>query len=251
MFVKINKEIQIELLKNAIKKAGSERKLEKLIIIPNSSIHDYSTGKHKLTLERFRKLIGFLDIKETILKFELIDPKIYRVKGGKSTYKKYLTENRFEEVHKKMRNASSRKMKDWHREMKKQDPEKYYKLQYNRFKKIADYSFKTNRGEKVRNELELQVANKLFGLKIDYLYEPYLKTREAVFFPDFQINKLIIECTMWKGIQKAYSLAEKITKLEEEGYTVKVVIPDNLRQYYKPIERHIVNIFQLDEFLPE
>lgn len=90
-----------------------------------------------------------------------------------------------------------------------------------------------------------------FELGQNYSYEPYVKTKTNPYFPDFKINKFIIECTMWKGHQKAYPLAKKILNLEREGYTVKVVIPDNLTHFYKPIERYIVSIFELERYLPK
>ncbi len=250
MFVEIGKSIQIKLLKDAISKAGSERKMEKATKIPHASIGLYAHGTHKLTAERFKKILNFLELNENDFSFKLIDPKIYRIKGGKAVFQKYLKENRFTEIHQKMRKASSAKMKEWHKKMKNEEPEKYYNTQYERFKKVGGYACKSKRGEIVRNKLEQEVADLLFGLNQNYSYEPLIKA-EKHYFPDFKIGNLIIECTMWKGIEKAYLLAKKIADLENAGFTVKVVIPDNLREFYKPIERNIVNISQLKAFLPE
>ena len=61
-----------------------------------------------------------------------------------------------------------------HKEMKKKDPEKYYKGQYEKFKKVGLYKYKTKRGELVRNKLEKDTADILFSLKLNYEYEPYV-----------------------------------------------------------------------------
>ncbi|MEO5355607.1 MAG: hypothetical protein H7835_20740, partial [Magnetococcus sp. XQGC-1] len=50
-------------------------------------------------------------------------------------------------------------LKTWHSKMKKQDPEKYHIIQYERFKKIGNYKLLTKNKEKVRNKLEQEVAN--------------------------------------------------------------------------------------------
>jgi len=249
MFVDLGKEVQVKLVEAAIKKAGSEKKLQKVLKIPHSSIHDYRIYFSKLTYERFNQLLSFLSLRETDFKFKVIDPIEYRIKGGKATQRKYLREKRFEEIHKKMRAASSERMKKWHKKMKEENPEEYYCLQYSRFKKIANYKLKTKKGELVRNKLELQTADLLSELGIDYSYEPFLRGKKACYFSDFKIDNLIIECTMWRGFQKAYSLLEKIVDLESCGYNVKVVIPDNLRAFYKPIEKNSICTSELKIFL--
>lgn len=250
MFVKIDKKVQIKLVDNAVKKAGSERKLENITHIPDASINRYKKVTSRLPYNRFKQLLSFLKLKETDFKFELIDERTYRVNGGKAVYQKYLKENRFAEIHKKMRQGSSKMMKKWHKTMKQDKPEEYYTLQYSRFKKIAQYKFKTKRGEPVRNKLEQVVANKLFELEVDYAYEPYIKGLKAPYFPDFKIGNLIIECTMWKGVEKAYSLLKKIQDLENTGYTVKVIIPNRLIRFYKPIEKNIISIEELTNLMP-
>ena len=230
---------------DAVRKAGSERKPEKLTGIPHASVHYYKKFKWRLPYNRFNLLAGFLGFKKSDFVFELIDPKEFRVKGGIEVQEKYLKENRFFEIHKRMRRGSSNYMKKWHQKMKKENPEAYYKLQYERFKKVADYKKRTMRGEFVRTDLELEVANLLFELGLDYCYKPFLSVCSKSYFPDFKIGNLIIECTAWRGEQKAYSLLSKIRKLEESGYAIKVVIPDNLRRFYKPIENYILSTSEL------
>jgi len=121
-------------------------------------------------------------------------------------------------------------------------------MQYSKFKKIGGYKYITKRGEKVRNYFEKEVADMLHKLWIGYEYEPLVNIGKRYFSPDFLIdNKVIIECTAWKGENKAYKLKEKIDILKK-NYKVIVIIPKNLYSYYKILNDHL--ILGLDEFVP-
>ena len=67
--------------------------------------------------------------------------------------------------------------------MKKTNPEEYYISQYEKFKKIGEYKYVTNNGEKVRNILEKEVADILKNHKIKYEYEPYINVKNKAFSP--------------------------------------------------------------------
>ena len=137
------------------------------------------------------------------------------------------------------------KLKKWHKDMKKNNPKEYYLLQYNRFKKIGGYKFITNKGEFVRNKLEKDAADLLYALNIPYEYEPLIKSENRYFFPDFVIkNKIILECTSWRGEIKAYKLRDK-TKFLKKRYSVFVLIPKDLYSYYRILDNHL--ILGLDE----
>ena len=121
--------------------------------------------------------------------------------------------------------------------MKEEFPEKYYNLQYSRFKKIAGYKYKTKNGEKVRNFFEKKVADFLFDSGISYEYEPLVNIDKKYFFPDFLINgNIILECTEWKGHDKAVKLNKKINYLKKR-FSVFVIIPRSLSIYYQKIEK--------------
>ena len=244
MYVDLDKKVQRKLLKNAIAKAGSERKLGKIIEIPTGSMYEYKK-RRRFPYNRFKKLFDFLELSESNFRFKLIDQKEFRIKGGIAVQKKYLKENRFNEIHIKMRRASSKYMKkymkNWHANMKKQNPEAYYNLQHARFKSIGGYKFVAEKGHFVRNKFELEIANILHSISADYEYEPMVKIPLRTMFPDFKIGNLLLECTAWKGEQKAYTLLTKIKAFEEAGYSVRVVIPDKLRDFYKPIQKYILN----------
>ena len=162
-------------------------------------------------------------------------------KGGFSVQEKYRKENRQLEISDELKKASSQYMKNWHAEMKKLEPKSYFSLQHARFKSISGYKFIANKGHKVRNKFEQEVANTLHSIPVDYEYEPLIKISETSMFPDFKIGNLVIECTSWKGESKARLLAVKIQKYEEAGFVVRVVIPENLRSFYKSIENHIIS----------
>ena len=249
MFVKIPGKEQKQLLERAIASAGSERRLAKAIGIPNSMIYYYKKSFTRLPFERFERIVSFLGLSSSDFTFTLIDPATYRKMGGKAVFEKYKISGRFPEIHKKMREASSKKMTEWHKSMKLNSKEKYYKIQYERFKQVGGYKFSTKKGELVRNKLERDVADLLYDCNIDYKYEPYTESEKNVYFPDFAIGKTIIECTMWKGVHKAYQLSRKINDLENNGYSVFVVVPENLRKYYKPIQNKVLSIQELKEKL--
>ena len=121
-------------------------------------------------------------------------------------------------------------------------------VQYSRFKKVGGYKYQTNRGEKVRNLFEKKIADILNMLKLNYEYEPLVNIGNKYFFPDFVIDKkIVIECTAWKGHQKAYKLREKINVLKEK-YKVFVVIPKNLYSYYEILNSYL--ILGLEDFVP-
>ena len=234
MLVEIDPKIQIKLVYDSIKKAGSERKLEKLIKIPDICIHQYKKMNSRMPYNRFKVFLKFLGLNEVDFNYKLIEHNYFRKKGGLAVQKKYLKENRLDEILKNARSYIINKdqLKHWHAKMKKEKPEEYFEIQHRRFKKINKKKWKTNRGEFVRNKFELEIANILDSLSADYLYEPCMKL-SSTYFPDFKVGNLIIECTAWRGEDKAKALSIKIQDFEKEGYKVKVVVPDNLRSFYK------------------
>jgi len=142
-------------------------------------------------------------------------------------------EGTFAENMKKLKIISSERMKKWHKRMKRYNKEEYYSIQYSRFKKIGNYKFETKSKEMVRNELEREIANTLFDLKIKYKYEHLINVKRKCYFPDFIIGSTVIECTMWRGKENAYKLKKKIFDLRKYGFNVYVVIPKTLFKYYK------------------
>ena len=249
MLIELDSKLAENLFSEAIASAGSERKLSKKLGISATSIYYYKKCIRRMSYSTFKKLLSFLKKKEKEIEFRKIDESEYLSKGGKITYKKFLDSGRFKEVHKKMRKASSERMKKLHEKHKSENKEKYYKTQYEYFKKIGNYKFNTKNNEKVRNHLEKEVADLLYSLSIEYEYEPYVDCETKCYFPDFKIKNLVIECTAWKGFQKAYSLKNKIEDFEAHGLKVKVIVPDDLRRFYKPIEKYIMNTSELKEFL--
>ena len=168
--------------------------------------------------------------------------------GGLKCVQAKIKKGTFERDLKMAQEKGAKKLKDWHKIMKKNKPEEYYQIQYSKFKKIGGYKYITENGEKVRNMLEKQIADILKKLNIEYEYEPLINSGNNYFFPDFLINKkIIIECTAWRGETKAYKLKDKIEHLKKL-YKVYVVIPKNLYSYYKILNNHL--ILGIDEFVP-
>lgn len=238
-----------EILSIAFHKAGNIRKLEKITGIPRATLSAYHTENRLINLKNLEKIVKYLAIKfpdKEIVK--RLPPNWKQVKGGKNSGAIRKREGTFEKQMLLCRKGSSRYMKLWHITMKKLSPEKYYSSQFEKFKKIGLYKFETIGKIKVRNVLEKEIGDILEKIRVDYKYETLVRVGKKVFFPDFFIGgKVIVECTMWRGFDKAIKLKEKIKYLEKK-YKVYVVIPKTLNRYYKILNRNLV--LGPDEFVP-
>ncbi len=248
MFVKLKREEQEKIIRKAISKAGSYRALSKLVNIPRSTLTTYVRG-NIINLERFIILTDFIKLRRRdCLILETLPNNWGQVSGGVECVRSKKRKGIFNKEMKKWQKHQSEKLKRWHSKMKKENPEEYYKIQYSRFKKVGEYKFITKKGEKVRNILEKNAADILFDLGIEYKYEPLIHIGPKYFFPDFLINEnIVLECTMWRGFQKAYKLKEKIEILKKK-YKIFVLIPKPLYSYYEILDNHLIN--GLDEFVP-
>jgi hypothetical protein len=231
-----------EIISLAIKRAGSIRKLVLKTNIPRSTIFGYSKQRTSIKEENLNKILDYLNInldKKEILK--KLPDNWKQIIGGKRCVETKKRNGTYEEQLKQCQKAENRNsLKLWHIKMKKENPEKYHMLQYERFKKVGNYKLETKNKEKVRNKLEQEVANLLENLNIEYKYEALVKVDGNYFFPDFLIdNKIIIECTEWRGYDKAIKLKHKIDFLKKR-YKVYVVIPKTLKRYYETLNNYLV-----------
>jgi len=241
LLLKFKRGKQKELVIKAIKKAGSERKLEKITRIPKSSLYYYKNEKFNITLKRARTLAYFLSIrfKFVLNDVERILPYNWRQKkGGKERIKKCKLNGNFEQLKKDLVNS----LKRWHEEMKLSYPDIYYLSQYQKLKKMGLYRFKTLRGEIVRNILEMEVANELFKNHINYEYEPYLRINQKAYFPDFKIGNIIIECTAWDSEEKAKKLKEKMQNYMKCNFKTFLIIDEKVIKFYKDLNEFIIRI---------
>ena len=207
--------------------------------IPPPSFLAYSYGR-LIPLKRAKLIFRFLDKTGDDLIGTMFEENFRQKLGGMKSVSLRKKRGTFDEGMKNMQEIQSKRLMQWHKEMKEKKPQEYYQIQYNRFKKIGGYKFITKNGERVRNFFEQKVANLLFDHGVEYKYEPLIHVGKRYFFPDFLVNgNLIIECTAWKGEAKAYKLKEKIFCLKEK-YKVYVVIPSPLRKYYKVIESSLL-----------
>jgi len=249
MYLKLKKGKLKGILKEAFNKSGSIRRLEKKLKIPKSTLSSYHQEKRFIEEKSLMKILRYLNKnirKDFISKKKPNNWK--QIKGGKKSVQLKKEKGVFKKQLKECHKRSSQYMKKWHKKMKMENPKKYYMMQYEKFKRIGGYKYRTNNGEKVRNELEKEVANLLKKNKIEYEYEPLIKSDNKYFFPDFLINKkVIIECTMWKGTDKAIKLKEKIKHLKKR-YKVYVLIPKPLNSYYKILRNNL--ILGLEDFVP-
>jgi len=242
MYVIINSKIRNLILK-CIKKAGTEDRLLKILNLPDS-IYNYKTRSRTIPLVRLRKLIKFLNLDEKDFVYKsILLPHNWRQKiGGIKSFQSKVEKGTFKNNIKKMSRISSIRMKKIFEYQKKFHTEQYYKKQYERFKKIAQYKYSTRKGEKVRNTLEKNVADFLFQNNINYQYEPYVEGKNGKYFPDFLLSdRRIIECTMWRGFDKAQKLSNKIRDLEKKNFKIIVVVTPNVKRFFKKIDKYVVD----------
>jgi len=246
MFVSMHKGELKKLMVAAIQKAGSERKLAKATGIPSITIYYYKNEMYNISEERFSAIICLLGMPEETANAKVkckLPANWGRVKGGKNCLAAKKMKGTWQSNFRKMMRGSSKNLKAWHKKMKKEHPIDYHLDQYRRFKKIGGYKYTTRRGEKVRNILEKKVADLLYEDGFAYEYEPLVKGLKNYYFPDFKIGPLIIECTMWRGEEKAYKLLHKIRDLEKAGFEVIVVVPPELRRFYKALDTYLTTDF--------
>jgi len=228
MFVRLKTGELKKIILAAIDKARSERSLADITGIPLIAIYRYKNEMQNISEERLYRLAGFLGIRKNDIenmRLEVLSVNWGRKKGGKACYAKKKKDGTWKDNLEKMKIESSKKTSAWHRKMKNANPEQYHLMQYERFKKIGGYKAVSIRGEKMRNSLEKEIADALFRSGIEYEYEPLVKGKKRYYFPDFRIGRIIVECSMWKGEEKAYRLRDKIEDLQKEGYEAVVVVP--------------------------
>lgn len=247
--------MQKKLVSQAIRNAGSERKLALFCGIPKSSLYALKFEKRNLSNINLQKLLPFINLTKKDVEKDIQQKLPYiwgRIKGGRTLIRLKKLNGTFFDTIKKLKKVNSKRMKLWHKYMKKNDPQAYYTSQYERFKKIGKYSSLTKSGFKVRNRLEKSVADFLFSLAINFEYEPYLLLNGHAYFPDFKIGNIIIEATEWKNPtkQKLSRLKKKHDDYLTAGYQVCFFIPSKYRKFYKEVDNSIVStLSELKEFL--
>lgn len=241
MYYKLKKGELKKIISKGFNKAGNIRALALKVGIPRSTLSAYHMEKYLIKKENLDKLNNFLNISfnEKIIEGKL--PSNWKqIKAGKMGVEMKKKKGTYERQLKLCQKKGSKKIKLWHKKMKKENPYDYYSMQYSKFKRIGGYKFITKNNEKVRNLFEKEVADILKDNGIKYRYEPFIQIGKKCFFPDFVINnKIIIECTEWRGIDKAIKLRDKIKYLKKE-YDVFVVIPKALKRYYEILNNHLL-----------
>lgn len=247
MFLKFQKGKQTELIKRAIAKAGSERKLCTRLIVSKASIYRYKFEIVNIPEKIYNKIIIFLNINKKVYEKYIIKrlPDNWgQIKGGINCFTRKKMEGKFDETIEKLKVASSKRMKNWHKIMKKNFPKEYHIWQYERFKKVGrGYKFKLINNIKVRNKLEKKVGNFLIKNKIKFEYEPYLNINGKVYFPDYKIGNIIIEVTEWKhpSHDKIKYLIKKVEDYKKFGYKSLFFIPELYRNFYKSINSSVIS----------
>ncbi len=235
------------LLKQAIAKAGSERKLSKMVSMPKGTIYHLKSETRNLSEQNARKILQFLDIEMSDILGDIVEqlPDNWgQRKGGKIQVLKLKQVGKFDKSMKQLRISSSVYMKNWHRKMRINNPEEYHKWQYERFKKIdGGYKHSLSNGTKIRNELERLVGNFLLKHLKSIDYEPYINVNGKAYFPDFKFKNKIIEVTEWKNpsLKKLNYLKKKVSDCKLAGYSVCFFVPERYRKFYKALDCLVVS----------
>lgn len=253
MIHKFKKGEQKRLIIKALTKAGSERKLSKVTGIPKGSIYFLKFEKRNISDSYLNKVCNYLKIDIKKIKTKKLPSNWGQIKGGKNLIRKKISDGKLNETLDRLRESSSRRMKQWHKHMKKNEPETYYKWQYERFKKIGKgYSFLLINGTKVRNSLEKTVGDFLIKKFLDIKYEPYININGKAYFPDFIYKNIIVEVTEWKhpSKEKIGKLNKKIKDYKSKNYVCCFFIPSRYRKFYKGIKSHVISTLpNLQEFI--
>jgi len=251
-FVKFKRGKQNKLILKAILKAGSERKLETRLGIPHQTIHDYKDENCNLPLDRTKLILKYVNKTYASIKSDIEDlyPKNWgRVKGGKNSYLIKVKNGTFEANLSLLKLSSSRRMKTWHKFMKKNHLGEYHKIQYGRFKKIGGYKYKDNKGQFVRNKWEQKLSNLIVSKNLDYEYEPLILIDKKAYFPDFKIKNILIEATMWKGYLKVDRLKTKIKNYRKDGFVPLIVVPKEYKKFYISLGKSVIDFNEFNLFL--
>ena len=248
-FYNLEKNRLKDLLQKAISKAGSIRKLESQLHIPQTSISDYFHERRLIPELRLQKILLFTKEKLYSSDIKKIEDSNWRQKmGGKRAVELKKLNGTYDSQLYTSQQKGLYYMQTWHQTMRDIYPHWYQEFQKENLKKSGRYKFLTSRGELVRNRLELEMAQLLDHLHIPYIYESKVVIGKQVFFPDFFIEpNILIECTMWRGVEKSLELQRKIEILSP-AYRVFVVIPKGLNKYYTILSKHLVK--GVEEFVP-
>jgi hypothetical protein len=247
MYLQFKKGKQKSLMHKALKKAGSERNLEKYSGIPKSSIYYLKFEKRNLSISYALKLCDFLSLKLKDLHYDsILNSNWGQIKGGKELIKKKRKDGTFQETIERLKISSSKRMKLWHSKMMNDNHKKYYDIQHERFRKVSGgYPLKLKNGIKVRNKLEKEVGDFLISELDSFQYEPCFNVGGKAYFPDFLFGKIIIEVTEWMhpSEEKINNLKRKIKDYKRKGYRTCFFIPLKHRKFYKEIDDFIISDF--------
>ena len=125
-----------KLMTDAIKKAGSERKLCKKLGVSKGTVYALKNEKRMISEIYLKKVLEFLKKEDFMTLIEKKFEKNYgRRLGGKNSVEARKKKGIYKKNLSKMHKNSSIKMKQWHKTMKSNSPEKYEEWKYKRFNK--------------------------------------------------------------------------------------------------------------------
>ncbi len=254
MFYKFKKGKQRELLQRAIKKAGSERKLAKSTKLPKGSISSIKLEKRVLSEKHALEICNFLNISLNEMNYkEKLPHNWAQIKGGNILIMRKKENGTFQETVERLRKVTHKRLVEWHKYMRENEPKKYYTWQYERFKKVGrGYQYSLTNGTKVRNELEKEVGDYLIKHFNGVEYEPYINIKDKAYFPDFKYKNVLVEVTEWKhpSEKRIKNLKRKCNDYEAQNYVLCFYIPRIFRKFYKFLKSPVITTLpKLKEFI--
>jgi hypothetical protein len=248
-----NKGKQRELLLFAKDSLGlSWRKTANALGVGYSTLRDWRDEKYAMQYSAFIKLGGMCPQCVSFGEFiaEVKEDNWGRKLGGLRTKQK--RRGFFNPKYKKQSRlwksaGGQRGLRNWHAMMKTVRPEEYQRIQHKKIMQSLKYKY-NYKGQKYRNILELDVAKILTENGYKFEYERLLKCGDKVYFPDFIVDKTIIECTYWHDTEKrAQELRQKIENYLKLGLkTVLVVTTQRYREKYSNLLHPNVRVITPD-----
>jgi hypothetical protein len=213
IFVKGKQRVLLLFAKNSL--GISWRDMADELDVGYTTLRDWRDERYSMRCEAFQKLVEMhprcKDFRDFIV--DLREDNWGRRLGGFRAKQK--KRGFFDPKHAKQRrlwrsNGGKIVLRRWHARMKANKPSEYRRTQQQRLKQSLKYKYKYH-GQKFRNILELNIAKILTENSVKFEYEPMLNCEGKIYFPDFMINNVIIECTFWHDIkQRAKELRRKI-----------------------------------------
>lgn len=218
-----------------------------------TTLREWRDEKWSMRYSVFQKLIEICPASKTFQNYitKMNDDDWGRKLGGLSTKQRQhgFLDPKYDKLSSKWKSFGGQiGTRKWHDRMKKESPQEYRQIQYDRIKQSVKYKHEYQ-GHKYRNFLELEVAKTLADKGVDFEYEKLLRCEDRFYFPDFVFEDIIIECTFWDNVeQKAIELRQKVADYQKLIFRMAIIITTRkyLEEYSKFLDASNVRVITSD-----